>query len=84
MTLQSLLDFCSTIPGCSGRITMERDELYGVEYWKHRNNPEDEERTDHGYTAFVSAKDVIYTGRGLTPEEALDKLEEKLKAKFKV
>lgn len=87
MNLQSILDFCSKIEGCSGKITLARDEFYGL----HAAIPDvitDETvvncKQDHGYYAFCSVKDVLLTGRGLTPEEALQKLEEKLKAKFNV
>lgn len=89
MTLQPILDFCSKIEGCSGRITMERDEIYGVSVQgKCRPGFHSIDlcgvAPDHGYCVFTSVKDALYTGRGLTPEEALEKLEEKLKAKFKV
>jgi hypothetical protein len=81
MTLQSLLDFCAKIPECTGNVTMGRDEMWGhwAKKFGERENALDQ---DHGYCIQVKVSGAVYTGRGLTVEEAVEKLGEKLKAKF--
>ena len=73
MNIQELLDLVQHLKECSGNVSIGRDEFYGVA---------SESEQEHGYVARVFVKGAVYSGRGLTVNEAIEKLGEKLKAKF--
>lgn len=75
MTPQELIDWLTKVPDCSGNVTVGRDEVYGV----HAGADQ-----EHGYVARTIIKGAAYSGRGLTVEESLKNLGEKLKAKIKL
>ena len=75
MILQGLIDYLTKVPECSGRVIVERDEFYGLHV---KSNQE------HGYRVSVMVKNATHYGMGLTVDEAVEKLGEKLTHKFKV
>lgn len=68
-----LLDFVKTLPNCSGNVTIGTDEFYATAVGQPDKT---------GYVASVMVKGAVYTGRGLSQQEAEDNLEKKLRSKF--
>lgn len=73
MELQELIDFASTLDNTTGSVTVFRDEIFGVYAGSEQ---------EHGYTATLTVEGVIYTGRALTAQQAIERLGEKVKTKF--
>jgi len=62
-----------TVKDTSGNITVSRDDFYSMAMGQP-DKP--------GYCASVKIKNGVYTGRGLSVEEATERLTTKIKNKF--
>lgn len=73
--MNELIALLLTLDNCTGTITTSPDFIYPASV---------ESDIDYGVACYVRVNESIVTGRGLTFEEALAKLTEKIKDKYKI
>ena len=70
---RTLHEFASAIPDCTGNIVTGIDGFYSTFVGQPDKT---------GWCAMVTVKGAVYTGRGLSRQEAEDALEKRLRTKF--
>lgn len=71
--LKELLDYLATLPETTGNCSIGIDELYSTSVGR----PD-----ETGYQVSCLVKGCTHTGRGLSPDEAIQSLMKKLKHKY--